>query len=235
MRRSITPFAITLLLAATCTAFGAGGGPSPASSPAMQTREAPTPETLARNAYNAGVRSVEKADELIAGAARQTDERKQKKVRAKAEHAYATAMKKFASATELQPSNYQAWNYLGYTNRKVGNYEAALSAYDRALKLKPGFAEAIEYRGHAYLHLNRLSEAKDAYLTLFSGNRQLAATLLAAMQHWVGEHRAASSNKDGAGADGAMVESFASWVNERSTIAGQTASLTREGAAAAWH
>jgi tetratricopeptide (TPR) repeat protein len=200
----------------------------------MQTREAPTPESQARNAYNAGVRSVEKADQLIADAARQADERKQKKARAKAEQAYATAMKKFASATELQPSNYQAWNYLGYTNRKAGNYDAALSAYDRALKLKPGFAEAIEYRGHAYLGLNRLSEAKEAYLALFSGNRQLAATLLTAMQQWVGEHRAASST-EGAGIDGAMVESFASWVNERSTIAGQTASLTREGAASAWH
>lgn len=234
MRKSISPFAITLLLAATCTAFGAGGGPAPSGSPSMQTREAPTPESQARNAYNAGVRSVEKADQLIADAARQADERKQKKARAKAEQAYATAMKKFASATELQPSNYQAWNYLGYTNRKAGNYDAALSAYDRALKLKPGFAEAIEYRGHAYLGLNRLSEAKEAYLALFSGNRQLAATLLTAMQQWVGEHRAASST-EGAGIDGAMVESFASWVNERSTIAGQTASLTREGAASAWH
>jgi tetratricopeptide (TPR) repeat protein len=235
MRKSITPFAISVLLAANCTAFGAGGGSAPSGSPSMQTREAPTPESQARNAYNAGVRLVEKADQLIADAVRQTDERKQKKARAKAEQAYSSAMKKFASATELQPSNYQAWNYLGYTNRKVGNYEAALSAYDRALNLKPGFAEAIEYRGHAYLRLDRLSEAKDAYLTLFSGNRKLAATLLTAMQEWVGEHRAASSGKDAAGVDGAMVESFASWVNERSTIAGQTASLTREGAASAWH
>jgi hypothetical protein len=35
--------------------------------------------------------------------------------------------------------------------------------------------------------------------------------------------------------DGATVESFASWVSERSNIASQTASLTREGAASAWH
>ena len=49
------------------------------------------------------------------------------------------------------------------------------------------------------------------------------------MQEWVGEHRG-----NAAGVDGAMLESFASWVNERSTIAGQTAALTREGAASAW-
>jgi tetratricopeptide (TPR) repeat protein len=233
MRKSITPLSIIALLAATCPAFGAGSGSSPSGAQSMQAREAPSPESQARNAYNAGVRSVEKADELIADAARQTDERKQNKARAKAQQAYSSALKKFASATELQPSNHEAWNYLGYTNRKTGNYQAALSAYDRALAIKPGFAEAIEYRGHAYLGLNRLSEAKEAYLTLFAGNRKLAATLLAAMQQWVGAHRATSTN--GAGVDGAMVESFASWVTERSAIAGQTASLTREGAASAWH
>jgi tetratricopeptide (TPR) repeat protein len=194
-----------------------------------------SPEDQARSDYNAGVRIVEKADGLVADAARQTDERKQQKTRAKAEQAYASAMKKFASATELQPSNYQAWNYLGYTNRKIGRYDAALSAYDRALSLKPGFAEAIEYRGHAYLGLNRLSEAKEAYLALFAGNRKLAATLLAAMQEWVGEHRGHPESKDAAGVDVAMVDSFASWVSERSTIASQTAGLTREGAVSAWH
>ncbi len=75
---------------------------------------------------------------------------------------------------------HEAWNYLGYTHRKLGDYQAALTAYDRALNLKPGYPEAIEYRGHAYLGLNRLEDAKQAYLTLFAGNRQLAAQLLAA-------------------------------------------------------
>ena len=84
---------------------------------------------------------------------------------------------------------YEAWNYVGYTNRKLGNYEAALTAYDRALTLKPDYPEAIEYRGHAYLGLNRLDDAKQAYLTLFGSNRKLAAQLLAGMQAWVGEHR----------------------------------------------
>jgi len=124
---------------------------------------------------------------------------------------------------------FTAWNYLGYTQRKLGNYPDALAAYDRALALKPGFAEAIEYRGHAYLGLNRLSEAKEAYLSLYAGNRKLAASLLSAMQEWVGTHRANS-----AGIDGAMLDSFASWVNERSKIAGQTVGLTREGAASSW-
>jgi tetratricopeptide (TPR) repeat protein len=229
MRNPLKPVALLLMLATACTAFGAGGGQMPSPMP-TQARESLTPEDQARNDYNAGVRLVEKADQLTTDAMHQADERKKTKALSKADQAYAAAMKKFSHATELQPSNYQAWNYIGYTNRKVGKYEAALAAYDHALRLKPDYAEAIEYRGHAYLGLNRLADAKAAYLALFAGNRQLAATLLAAMQEWLGDHRGGV-----AGVDGATVESFASWVSERSTIASQTASLTREGAVSAWH
>ena len=126
-----------------------------------------SPETQAINAYNTGVRLVEKADDLYADAARQTDPHKQKKALDNARKNYSTALRKFAQAIELQSGMYQAWNYLGYTQRKLGNYQDALTAYDRALSIKPGYAEAIEYRGHAYLGLNRLSEAKESYLALY--------------------------------------------------------------------
>jgi tetratricopeptide (TPR) repeat protein len=175
------------------------------------------------------VKLVEKGDTLGGDAARQTDDRKRKKARDKAQEAYRASLRKLAQAIEFDSTMYSAWNYLGYAQRKLGNYPDALLAYDRALQLRPGYPEAIEYRGHAYLGLDRLAEAKEAYLTLFSGNRKLAAKLLTAMQEWVGEHRG-----NAAGVDGAMLESFASWVSERSAIAGQTAGLTREGAASAW-
>jgi tetratricopeptide (TPR) repeat protein len=217
------------MLAASWTAFGAGGGSMPSPSPSIQSREPPSPEEQARSAYNAGIASVEKGDDLQADAARQTDARKQQKLRDKARKAYESALKKFSRATEIRPGMYEAWNYAGYSHRKLGNYPAALSAYDRALSLRPDYAEAIEYRGHAYLGLNRLGEAKQAYLALFSSNRKLASSLLTAMQQWVGEHRA-----DNGGVDAGTFEAFASWVNERSTIASQTAGLTREGAASAW-
>jgi tetratricopeptide (TPR) repeat protein len=218
--------ATILLLAVTCTVFGAGSGQGTTSTDGPLPK---SPENVALNAYNSGVRLVEKADELSADAARQTDAQKQKKVYDKARKNYSTAARKFAQALEIQSQMYTAWNYLGYTQRKLGNYPDALEAYDRALSIKPGFAEAIEYRGHAYLGLNRLSEAKEAYLALYASNRKLAGSLLTAMQEWVGTHRA-----NAAGIDGAMVDSFASWVNERSKIAGQTVGLTREGAASSW-
>jgi len=216
--RTLILIAITLFV--TVPTFGAGGGSMPSGGmSSMQSREPRTPEDQARDQYNSGVRLVEKADKLAADASHQ-------KSVEKAGKAYDSALKKFVRAAELDPAMYQAWNYVGYANRKLGNYEAALAAYDRALRLKPDYAEAIEYRGHAYLGLNRLSEAKDAYLSLYSANRKLAAQLLAGMQEWVGSHREHS--------DGLDVDSFAAWVSERSAIAAKTASLTREGAGAAW-
>jgi len=231
MRTSIKILATSLILCAACTAFGAGGGEMSPRTLGADPNNARvlSPEETARIQYNYGVRAVEKADDLRADAARQTDAKKQAKLAGKARSAYSAALQRFLKATELNRSMHEAWNYVGYTSRNLGKYDDALLAYDRALSLKPGYPEAIEYRAHAYLGLNRLSEAKEAYLTLFAGNRKLAAQLLAAMQGWVGEHRGNS-----AGIDGAMLESFASWVSERSAIAGQTAGLTREGASAAW-
>lgn len=226
MRTYARPVFATILLSAACTAFGAGGGSMP-STPSFETR-ARSPEEQARAVYNDGVRAVERADKLAADAARQTDAHKREKAHGKSLQSYASALKKFTRATELQPSMHEAWNYVGYSQRKLGQYEQALAAYERALALKPGYPEAIEYRGHAYLGLNRLADAKQSYLALFAGNRVLAQQLLTAMQQWVGEHRGDTT------VDGAALESFASWVSERSAIASQTAGLTRAGAAAAW-
>jgi tetratricopeptide (TPR) repeat protein len=229
MRSTFRPLFLVLLLATACTAFGAGGGEMPSRPMGGSSSPPPSPEEQALGTYNAGVKLVDKADALSADAAHQSDAKHQAKALDKAQSGYASALKKFTRATELNPSMHEAWNYVGYTNRKLGKYDAALAAYDRALTLKPGYPEAIEYRGHAYLGLGRLDDAKNAYLSLFSSNRKLAAQLLAGMQTWVGEHRG-----NPGGIDGASLESFASWVSERSTIAAQTAGLTREGASAAW-
>jgi tetratricopeptide (TPR) repeat protein len=228
MKTSTKFLAIPLLLAAW-SAFGAGGGSMPSGGGGdLRPKEQATPEEQARTTYNAGVRAVEKADASSADAARQTDARKQRKANDKARGGYASALKKFTRATELNPRMHESWNYVGYTQRKLGNYVAALAAYERALTLAPGYAEAIEYRGHAYLGLDRLSEAKEAYLMLYSGNRVLADKLLVAMREWIGARRGAPA------VDPVVLDAFASWVDERGTIARQTAGLTRAGAGSRW-
>ena len=105
----------------------------------------------------------------------------------------------------------------------------ALTAYERALALRPGYPDALEYRGEAFLGLNRIADAKQAYLDLFAGNRQLADKLLVAMRGWLDAQRASAS------ADATAVSELDKWIQERSAIAAQTAALTRDGAAASWN
>ena len=142
------------------------------------------------------MRLVEKADDLYADAARQTDPHKQKKTLDSARKNYSTALRKFAQAIELQPGMYQAWNYLGYSQRKLGNYQDALTAYDRALSIKP------ICRGHRIPRacvscLNRLSEAKESYPPCSPAIASWRAVWLA-MQEWVG------ARADAAGVDVGM-------------------------------
>lgn len=62
-------------------------------------------------------------------------------------------------ATVAQPSNADAWNLLGFAHRKMGDYKAALIAYDEALSLDPSHRGALEYLGEAYVELGRREDA----------------------------------------------------------------------------
>src|ERR1700694_1033771 len=75
------------------------------------------------------------------------------------------------------------------------------SSHDKALTLKPGYADALEYRGEAYLALNRIPDAQRAYLDLYSGDRALAGKLLTAMKSWVADQRANAAGSNGANLD----------------------------------
>ena len=216
-----------LLCAVAPLSFANGGGAMPSMS-----RPAPrvaTPQQQARDLYNDGVGYVKKADKIDAEAAKASDAGKKERAARDAHDRYASALGKFQQSVQLDPGGYEAWNYVGYTSRKLGHYDDALAAYERALTLKPGYADAIEYRGEAYLAVNRLDDAKKAYLDLFAGNRALADKLLTAMKGWVAAQHAAP-----AGENAASVEELDKWIQERSQVAAQTAALTRAGTASAW-
>jgi tetratricopeptide (TPR) repeat protein len=204
-------------------AAGGGGAPSGGGSFNMPERQM-TPEEQAKAAYNQGVRAVKAADKLAKTADEATDEKKKAKALDKAKRQYENARGYFAAALQRKDTMHEAWNYVGYTSRKLGEYDKALQAYDQALRLSPSYGEAIEYRGEAYLGLNRIEDAKGAYMQLFQSSRPLADQLMAAMQKWVTERRAAGNTA-------AEVDALAQWIDERSNIARQTASLAPDAPA----
>jgi tetratricopeptide (TPR) repeat protein len=219
----------TLMFTATLGLAAGGGGAMPSAPSGGNSDVLKDPVVQARYAYDAGVKLIEKADALDAEAGAAPAD-KQAKLEAKAQKIYGSAIDKFSEAVGHQGTFFQAWNYIGYAQRHLGNYDQSLAAYDRALSINPMYHEAIEYRGHAYLGLNRLDEAKDAYMTLFRDARALSDKLLKAMQGWVDAHR-----KDAGNVDAATIDGFAQWVTERSAVAQQTASLAVDsGTASSW-
>jgi tetratricopeptide (TPR) repeat protein len=224
MRTTLKVLSACLLTGALPAAFANGGGSMGPSMPRVAS-----PEQQARDLYNDGVGYVRKADKADLEAAQASDGAKKERALRESHDRYASALGKFQNCLQIDPQRYEAWNYLGYASRKLGRYDDALSAYDKALALKPGYPDAIEYRGEAYLAVNRLDDARQAYLDLFAGNRALAAKLLTAMKGWVAAQRAAP-----AGDNAARVDELDKWIQERVQIAGQTAALTRAGAASAW-
>src|SRR6202789_3291131 len=141
----------------------AHGGVSSGSS-GMVTATPRSGSDAAKSAYNAGVRSIKRAQEYDAESAKASTPEKAAKAHDKGQKAYHDALASFIDAVGADPKMYEAWNYLGFANRHLGNYEDALASYAKALEINPNYPDAIEYRGEAYLGLNQIEEAKRAYM-----------------------------------------------------------------------
>ena len=79
---------------------------------------------------------------------------------------YAEAIPLLEKVVAARPDSADAYNYLGYSHRKIGEYEAALDAYQRALKLQPRHLGANEYLGELYLELGQLGKAEERLAVL---------------------------------------------------------------------
>jgi tetratricopeptide (TPR) repeat protein len=177
---------------------------------------APQGEMAARLNYNIGFETFEKA--------RAAEQALGAKPRAAALAAvmqqYREARGNFETAVKADPNLKEGWNLIGYTSRRLGEYDRSLEAYEKALALNPQYTEAIEYRAEAYLALGRLDDVKGAYLALFGASRVHAAVLMESMQKFVTEKRKAPG-KLAAG----DLDAFSQWVTERAALAQQTAAL----------
>ena len=210
MKRLVALSCLMLLLSPLALA---GGGGSKSKSKDNQQ----TPEQQAIAAYNQGIAQRDRAWKFEEKFAAATDADEQKNLEKKIYKTYETAAAAFERAIGHQPKMFEAHSDLGYCLRRLGNYEKSLKHYNIALEINPTYAEAIEYRGEAYLGLNRVDDAKEAYMTLFKGNSDQAPDLLKAFHAYVEKQQAAGNN----------VEELAAWVAERTEIAGQTKTMSQ--------
>jgi tetratricopeptide (TPR) repeat protein len=195
-----------------------GGGQLSEATPSTAATE--KPDAAAKKAFNAGVKSLNKAREFEDAAAKAANPDKQAAALDKAGDAYGRALDQFTEALRNKGDMVDAWNGAGYVHLRLGAYNESIDDYNHALKLKPDLLEAVEHRGEAYMGFDRLDEAKAAYMDLFNHARPLADQLMVSMQKWLASHRAVPSRLRAAD-----IDSFDKWLQERDGIAKQTASI----------
>jgi tetratricopeptide (TPR) repeat protein len=57
--------------------------------------------------------------------------------------------------------NPEVLNGLGYTNRKLGQFDVAIDYYRKAIAMNPNYAEAREYLGEGYVTMGKIDLAKE--------------------------------------------------------------------------
>ena len=78
----------------------------------------------------------------------------------KAEKRYQKAQKLLIKANKKNPKNVDTLNYLGFTTRKLGNFEQGEKYYLQGLDINPNHIGINEYLGELYVVTNRVDLAK---------------------------------------------------------------------------
>jgi tetratricopeptide (TPR) repeat protein len=218
---------------ASAQGYPGGGGQMPGGRPGMgqsgaippgeeasNTPATDRPDAAAKKAFTAGVKSLNRAREFEAVAAKATNPDKRADALDKVSDAYGKALDQFTEVLRNKGDMVDAWSSVGYVHLRLGAFNESIDDYNHALALKPDLLEAVEHRGEAYMGFDRLDNAKAAYMDLFNHARPLADQLMVSMQKWLESHRAAPNRMRVAD-----IESFAKWLQERDAIAKQTASI----------
>jgi tetratricopeptide (TPR) repeat protein len=83
---------------------------------------------------------------------------------------YEKAQKLLIKSNEKKPLQADTLNYLGFTTRKLGDYENGEKYYLLGLEIKPDHVGINEYLGELYVATNRIDLAKDRLKVLESCN-----------------------------------------------------------------
>jgi tetratricopeptide (TPR) repeat protein len=79
----------------------------------------------------------------------------------KAQKRYTKAQKLLLKSNEKKPLQADTLNYLGFTTRKLGDYERGEEFYLQGLQIEPNHNGINEYLGELYVATNRMDMAKE--------------------------------------------------------------------------
>jgi len=74
---------------------------------------------------------------------------------------YARAFSLLQKVVVANPRDANAWNFIGFSHRKLNRFDQALAAYKKALAIEPNHRGANEYLGELYLQTGNLQKAKE--------------------------------------------------------------------------
>ena len=120
---------------------------------------------LTNNSFSAGTSSnssdnsssYTKAYKLIKAAKKYEKKGKTEK----AQKQYAKAQKLLLKSNKKKPLQADTLNYLGFTTRKLGDYEGGEKFYLQGLQIEPNHNGINEYLGELYVATNRMDMAKE--------------------------------------------------------------------------
>ena len=116
-------------------------------------------EDVSKSSYKQAVSFVKRAGKL---------EKKDKSDKAK--KLYAQAFEKLEKAYSKDKKNPDILNYMGYTSRKIGNFEEAEKYYLRGLEIDPNHNGINEYLGELYVQTNKIDKANERLAVLKNCN-----------------------------------------------------------------
>ena len=129
---------------------------------------------LSTNSYSAGTSSssdtnstdYSKAIKLVKSAKKYENDGKTDK----ANKRYEKALKLLVKSNKNKPNKADTLNYLGFTTRKLGDFEGGEKYYLQGLAIEPNHIGINEYLGELYVATNRIDQANERLKILESCN-----------------------------------------------------------------
>jgi tetratricopeptide (TPR) repeat protein len=87
---------------------------------------------------------------------------------------YKQAEQQAIEALRVGGPDAEIYNLLGFARRKQKQWDESISAYRKALEMKPDFSQAKEYLAVAYLNSNQVAAAKALHQELAKSAPELA-------------------------------------------------------------